>query len=298
MTHIDSEMHTPTAEFRDFLESEVVREYRRNRTFRRLRAAAVIIVSAGIGMSATLASAQVRGNAQKDSVLEAANSEAMLAAMRYNLAKTQHADEQKRVAAGADATSALAESELQLAVAEQQVARTILNVREIQASGLPPRDDLNAPLVKGEDFVKQRLTAQAMLADKRLRAAERKADEIKRRVAVGAAEESQAATADLDFVRARGELAILAERLRARAEFLEKGTPVQDLARRIERVEVQQSIVAAQQALRAAQAAVTLLERRRAVGAAQEVEVLRARLAVAEQQVELERLSKRLQQLR
>jgi hypothetical protein len=298
MTHIDPEMHMPTAEFRDFLESEVVREYRRNRTFRRLRAAAVIIVSAGIGMSATLASAQVRGNAQKDSVLEAANSEAMLAAMRYGLAKTQYAEEQKRVAAGADATSTLAQSELQVAEAEQQVARTILNVREIQASGLPPRDDLNAPLVKGEDFVKQRLTAQAMLADKRLRTAERNADESKRRVAVGAAEESQATAADLDVIRARGQLAVLAERLKARAEFLEKGTPMQDLARRIERVEVQQSIVAVQQSLKAAQAALTLLERRQAVGATQEVEVLRARLAVAEQQVELGRLSKRLQQLR
>src|SRR4051812_8861423 len=74
-TNDTTDMHRPTAEFRDYLEGEVTREYRRRRTFRRLRAAAVIIVSAGIGMTATLASAQVRESSAKDSLLAAARAD-------------------------------------------------------------------------------------------------------------------------------------------------------------------------------------------------------------------------------
>ena len=35
------DLHRPTAEFRDYLEGEVIREYRQRRTFRRLRAAEI-----------------------------------------------------------------------------------------------------------------------------------------------------------------------------------------------------------------------------------------------------------------
>jgi hypothetical protein len=298
MTQTDSEMHRPTAEFREFLESEVVREFRRNRIFRRLRAAAVIVVSAGLGMSATLASAQVREKAQKDSILQAANAEGALAAMRFIFAKSQYAEQQKQVAVGAMSAAAIAEAEVQLAASEYEVARTILNIREIEATGLPARDELNAPLVRGEDFVKERLDGQAMLADRKLRAAERKRDEVARRVAVGADAQSELGMAELAVLRARAELVVLSLRINARAEFLKKGTAIQDLTRQIERTEIQQEIVVAQQALKNAQASLALVERQRGVGALTEVDVLRARLAVAERQLDLQKLAERLQQLR
>ena len=298
MTRIDSDLHKPTTEFRDFLESEVVREFRRNRTFRRLRAAAVIVVSVGIGMSATLASAQVRENAQKDSILQAANAEASIAAWRYGLAKAQLADQQKRLAAGAIASSELAEAEAQVAASEYEVARTILNIREIQASGLPARDDLNAPLVRGEDFVKERLEAQAMLADRKLRAAEAKREDAARRVSVGAAQESQLSEAELELLTARANLVVLSTRMKARQDFLQKSTPVQELTRQIERSELQQRLVVAQQALRNAQAALALAQRQRDAGVIMEVDLLRARLAVAERELDLRQLADRLQKLR
>jgi hypothetical protein len=298
ITDINSRQHTPTNEFRDFLESEVVREYRRNRTFRRLRAAAVIVVSVGIGMTTTLASAQVRENAQRDSLLEAAKADALMAALRHNLAKFQLVEAQTQVSVGARSSSAVSEAEVQLTESEYEVARAALNIREIEATGMPIRDDLNAPLVRGEDFVKARLDGQAMLADRRLRAAERRRDEVARRVSVGAAAQTQLGEADLAVVRARGELLSLAERIKARAAFLQKRTPIEELTRQIERTEVQQQIVIAQQALRNSQATLALLERQRAVGANNEIDVLRGRLDVAERELELRRLSERLQRLR
>jgi hypothetical protein len=292
------DQHRPTDAFRDYLEGEVIHEFRRRRIFRRLRAAAVIVVSVGVGMTTTLASAQVRDNARRDSIVAAFVSEIQLAAMRYRLAKAQYDEEQKLVAAGAHASSSLLSAELQLQAAEHAVAVTMLNKREIDATGFPPRDDLNAPLVKETDFVKERLNAKAMLADRRLQNAERLRNEAKRREAVGAGTTAEVAERDLEVARARAELVGIAERMKARDEFLAKGTPVQELMHRMERVETQQALVIANKALELAQAALTLMEQKRAVGAVTEVDVLRARLAVAERQLELQRLSERMRSLK
>jgi outer membrane protein TolC len=298
MTNDSLDLHRPTGAFRDYLESEVIHEFRRRRTFRRLRAAAVIIVSVGIGMSTTLASAQVREKVRKDSVLEAANADGLMAALRYGLAKAQLAEEQKQVSVGARSASALSEAEIQLGSAEEDVARTILNIQEIEATGRSPRDDLNAPLVNGRDFFKQRLEAEMMATNKRLQVTERDRDEAKRRVAVGTVEESEADRLELQVARTRAQLVVVAERIKARDEFLEKGTSVEELTKRGERVETQQLIIVAQQELKLAQAALARLERRRDAGASTELDVLRARLTVAESELEVKRLSQRLQQLR
>jgi hypothetical protein len=297
-TNESLDMHRPTAAFRDYLEGEVVREYRRRRTFRRLRAAAVIVVSVGIGMSATLASAQVRGNAQRDSLQEAVKAEALLASMRFGLAQAQLVEAQRQVSVGNRPASSLMEAELQLRVAEEEVARVILNGREIEASGLPPRDELNAPLIKGEDFVKQRIQNQMMTADKKLKAAEQNQSEISRRVAVGAASEVELGDADLEILRARAHLAVLAERIQAREEFLQKKTPLPELFRRIEKTGLQNTLAVMQRALTNAQARLALVEKRREAGAASDADVLRARLDVLEREVDFQLAAKRVKQLK
>ena len=298
MTNEQLDMHRPTAEFRDYLEGEVIHELRRRRTFRRLRAAAVIIVSVGIGMTTTLASAQVRSNSQRDSLKDALVGEAALATVRFMIAKSQLADEQKQVAAGTRPASSLTEAELQLRIAEEEVARVVLNGREIEASGMPPRDDLNAPLVKGEDFVRQRIENRMMTANKKLLAAEQNQAQASRRFSVGAATELEVAEADLALLRTRSDLAVLAARSQARAEFLGKGTPVDELMRRIERTEVQQEAAVAQQGLENARKRLVIVERRQQVGAASDVDVLRVRLEVKERELDLQRVVVRLKQIK
>lgn len=297
MTNDILDMHRPTADFRDYLEGEVIREFRRRKTFRRLRAAAVIIVSAGIGMTATLASAQVRESSAKDSLLAAAQADAMLATMRLNLARAQLAEEEKQVKVGARPAGNLP-SEGMAREMEAAVATLALNIAEIQATSRPPRDELNAPLVNGRDFVKERIEIQLMLAQQRLMAAERKFDEASRRVRVGAATELESADYETSVVRRHAELAVLAERLNARKEYLQKKTPVAELSLRIERTEVQQAIVVAQKELGNAQARFELVQRRQRVGAATDLELLEAQVNVKTQEMELQKVMRRLEQLR
>jgi len=291
------DMHRPTADFRDFLEGEVIREYRRRRTFRRLRAAAVIIVSAGIGMSATLASAQVREASVKDSLLSALQADAMIAKLRLDLLRAQVAEEQKLVNVGARAAGDVPSLEA-LRELEAAVTRIRLNMAEVEASGRSPRDELNAPLVSGRDFVRERLEVGAMIAQVRLAAAERALEEAARRVRVGAASPLESADREATVARLRGEVAVVAERLKARADYLGEGTDVHELTVRIERTEVQQAVLAAQSSVRNAQARLDLVQRQQKAGAATDLDVLKAQVEVKMQELELQKLLKRLQSIR
>jgi hypothetical protein len=290
------DMHRPTDAFRDYLEDEVVREFRRRRTFRRLRAAAVIIVSAGIGMTATFASAQVRESSAKDSLIQAAQADAMLASMRLNLARMQLAEEQKQIAVGMRAAGVLP-SETMVREMEAEVARIALDIAEIEATARSPRDELNAPVVNGRDFVRDRLQLRMMVAQQRLSAAERSLEDADRRVRVGAATQLESADYGSSVLQRRGELAVLAEQLNARREYLEKNTPVRELTLRVERTEVQQAIQLAQRQFANAQARATLLERSQQVGADTKLALLEAQANVELKRMELVKLVRRLQQL-
>jgi outer membrane protein TolC len=291
MTNEPLDMHRPTAEFRDYLEGEVIREYRRRRTVRRLRAAAVIIASVGIGMSATLASAQVRQNVQKDSLLEAAQADATLAQVRLDLARAAMAEESKAVKAGARGSSG--ETELAVRIAETELARIALNMEEIRASALPPRDDLNAPLVGGKDFVRQRLELQTNVANLRLKAAEAAQWLVARRVAVGADPDLELTVADGALRKAQADLSVEVKRLEARKSFVEKGTPIDSLTRIIDRADAQRAMIFAMQDQRLARERFTLLEKQQKVGAATELDVLRANVALKEAELAVDKAVKR-----
>ena len=290
------DMHRPTPDFRDFLEGEVIREYRRRRTFRRLRAAAVIIVSVGIGMSATLASAQVRESTAKDSLLLAAQADAALVAMRLNIARLELEEERKQVSVGARPAGRLP-SEGMVKHLEASAAVVALNMAEIEKTAQSPRDELNAPLVSGRDFVKERMQIELMLAHDRLSLAEQKLEDAMRRVRVGAASELESADYETSAMGRRGEMAVLAEKLKAREEFLDKGTDIRELTRRIERTEVQQAIQVAQRELANAQARMDLVEQRQKVGASTRLEVLQADMSIKLQELELQKLARRLKEL-
>jgi hypothetical protein len=295
--------YRPTPEFRDRLEWEVLRSYRRAGRARSslvsprstwVRAAAIVAVSIGIGTTAGLASAQISRSQEKDSLLAAARAEAMLAAMRRDIARAEADDVTRRVRAGVEDQQATERANAELRAMEMQLARIGLDMDEINASGRAPRDDLNAPLVNGRDFVKARIEAEASAAQQRLRAAEGNQGELERRARVGSATEIERLAGVVDVTRARAAMAVLAEKLRLRAEFVARNTPIDQLTRRLDRVQLQQDAVVAQQALALARARLELVEKQRGAGVANEVDVLRARLDVTQRNLELSRLATRL----
>jgi hypothetical protein len=304
MSNEETPTYIPRPEFRAELESEVMRAYRRNAlarswTRRRAwwRAAAIVIVSLGVGTTAGLASAQIARSSERDSLLESARADAMLATMRRDLARAQADDVNQKVRLGIEGEQAQTRANAELRVMEMQLGRVGLNIEEIKASGHAPRDDLNAPVIGGRDFVKQRIEAEAAGVQQQLTAAEGNLALVERRVRAGAGSEVERLSANLEVTKLRATMAILVRKLELRAEFVAKGTPVDDLARRLDRGQLQQDMVVAQTELALARARVSIVEKQRSVGMVDEAALLRAQLDVTERLIQLTRLTARLRGL-
>ncbi|MEP6730634.1 MAG: hypothetical protein ABJE10_08345 [bacterium] len=293
-----SDVHRPTQDFRDYLDDEVVRTFRQGRALRRLRAAAVILVTVALGASAGLASAQMRDGAQRDSLLSAAQADAMLASVRLRLAQARLGEGKKLVSVGARSSESLASAEAEVQTMESQLGRVAFNIDEIKATASAPRDDLNAPTVNGRDFVKDRIQLQLMTAQAQMQAAERTRDEMMRRVRAGVADKLAGVDADLAVLKTQRDMMVLIDRLALRREFLEKGTPVDQLMRRLELTEVRQDMNVTSRSLDLARQRVGDVEKARSAGVTGELDVMKAKLEAMELEVALQRLGQRLNQVR
>jgi hypothetical protein len=298
--------HKPTADFRDRLERTVIHSHRleRESTYRRrlsrtrwMRLAAVIVVSVAIGATAGVASGQIRDAARRDSLLDAAKADASLAAIRLNLAREQFADTKRRFDVGASDATSLASADAELRAMEAQAMRARYNIEEITATTQAPRDDLNAPLVGQRDFVKDRIMLDLMAAQRRLTAAEGAASESERRERVGATSAIATLEAKVEVERARAAMSVLAQRLQLRKEFVERGTPIDQLSARLANATLQQDIAVAQQEVTLARQRAAQAERQRAAGIVTEAYLAQARLKALEREAELQQLMVRYKQL-
>jgi hypothetical protein len=180
---------------------------------------------------------------------------------------------------------------------ESRAARARLNIEEIEASAQPPRDDLNAPLVGGRDFVAERIQLDLVNAQRQLSTAENLVETVEMRVRAGAMSDMERSAAELEVARARAALAVLAERLALRKEFVEKATPADQLARRLESARIREDIRVVQMALELAKSRAAHVDRQRAAGAASDLDAMRAQVEVKERELELSHLTVQLRRL-
>jgi hypothetical protein len=300
----DTHLYRPTDEFRGHLESEIRRRYRANarehpraeppRTTRFARIAAIVVASAAIGASAGFASAQIAQTSVRDSLLANARAEAMLAKTRFDIAQAEVNEASKKVQSGAGDQQELNSANADFRDMQARYYAAALNAEEISTSGRAPRDDLGAPVVGNKDYVKLRIQLEAVAVQARLNLAEAAQADAERRYRVGATDEGVLLAARLKVLHEQGYLAVIAEKLKARDEFLAKGTDPAELLRRIEATQVKADAAYSQAELTNAKARLALVEKMHGAGTASEVDLLRAQLAVKELEVEVQRLAARL----
>jgi outer membrane protein TolC len=180
---------------------------------------------------------------------------------------------------------------------EAAAARANCDVEEIRATSLPPRDELNAPLAGSRDFVTERLQLDLFVAQQRLTAAEQAKDEIERQVRVGAAGALAALDAGLEVARARAALGTLAERRKLRKEFIDQGTPGDQLMRRLQQASLRHDAFVAQEAVKVSGQRLEALRKQREAGVASELDVLRAEVELKEREAELYLLARQLRDI-
>jgi hypothetical protein len=293
-----SELMRPTAEFRDYLEGEISREFRRERSYARLRYAAVLLATLAAGATAGLASAQVRESAQRDSLLETVKADLALAGLRLELARARLAEVKSKVQSGLVGQSSLAEAESEVRKMEAEAMRIRKNTEEIRTTALSPRDDLNAPLVDSRDFVTERLQLQLFMAQQYLTAKEQAQSEAERQYRVGTVGELAVLDAGLDVTRARYALGLLAERQKLRKEFVAQGTQIDELNRRYQLAQVQYEAAVAQEEVKVLRQRLDALQKQLSVGSTSDLDALRAELDLKERLYELQLLVQKLKQMR
>jgi hypothetical protein len=213
---------------------------------------------------------------------------------RRDIARAQADDVALKVRAGAEDQRLADRADADLRAMEMQLARVSANIDEIAVSGRSPRDDLNAPVVDGRDFVKRRIEIDGVAAQAKLKAVEGEQQNMERRVRLGVATEVERLAASVDVARAKGALSMVATRLNLRAEFLQKGTPIEELTRRLDKAQLTQDAYVAQQELALARARLEVVEKQRHLGMVDDVQLLRARLDVTERLIEQTKLAARL----
>ena len=298
-------MHTPTPEFRAGLEAEIIGAWRRETELesrrrpqrRRLRAAGLIAACLALGAVSGIVSAQARDYVRRDSLVDAVRAEMAILALRLDLARAQFNEASQKAKVGALDADGVALAESELRSLETRAARARLNIQEIEASSQAVRDELNAPLVGGRDFVADRIRLDLADAQQRLNTAERTLEMADRRVRAGAVSELARTEAQVEVTRANAELGVLAQPLALRREFIEKGGAAEDLARRLEAAQVKGDIRVVQQSLELVRARAANIERQRAVGAATQLDALRAQVETMERELELSRLVQQLKRL-
>ena len=293
--------HTPTPEFRDRLEGDLIRALRQEaRTgarrpallrWQRLKQAAVLVVGLVLGVGTQLASAQVRDARTRSELESAIAIEMQVTALRLKIAQAEHERARRAFEAGALSRQSLLAAASEMRNAEMAVARLSADLAEVRLSSTAPRNELYAPLIGGRDFVRERLMFEAHATQERLRNAEIALEEARRNVDLGVAQPSAARDAEEEQARINKEVRLIATKLQLRDEFLKKGLEVSEIARRLQQTEAMLDIQVVKQRLVGAQERLKTAQERASVGVATQLDVKRAELELLSLQVELKRLS-------
>lgn len=298
--------HSPTPEFRHFLEEEVARSFhaagpdqssRRVPVRRRVRTIATVVAAVAFGAIAGAAPTQVENARQRQMLTAAAETELKLMAMRVELARAEYEEARKKFEVGLIGSATLAMAEAQLRQAELQFAKLQLNQEEMRATAAPPNDALTAPLVGSRDFVSERMRLEIAARQEQLRVLEQQVQEAERRARAGAEGDMSRLRALAELETAKAELAMLAGRLDLRRDYLDRNLRQEEIDRRLRQMELMHALQTGQQMLRIAEERLTNLHRLREVGAASEVDVKRAELELLEAQLELQNLAERMKQV-
>jgi hypothetical protein len=200
----------------------------------------------------------------------------------------------RRADVGMLSRASLAAVENELRNVEFRARAIQLNIEEIRATAAAPRDDIAAPPVNGRDFVKERMQLEAAGAQRTMKLAEERLQEVARRRSIGAEGELAQQEAEVQVVQARSLLALLAGKLALRARVVESSVAAEQAERQLRQLELEQALMTSQRRAMFATARLAAVRDAMARGAAPRAEFLRAELDVLELSEQIRRIEAQL----
>jgi hypothetical protein len=294
--------HDITPEFRAHLEWQVESSLRRESRFAapvarpmaRWRTALAMIAAFAIGGIAVAASGEWQDARQRDAMIEAAQSEEALARLRVQLAEAEYQEARRRFETGAAGRETLQAAEQQLRAMLAALKRIVLDMEEIRATSVAPRNDLQAPLVGDRDFVRERLRLQLEAAQQALVAAEQAMTEAQKRIEVGIAPPIAKVQAEREVAEARAQLQQAGAALELRQRLLKGEIKPEQTAAMLRRMELTLQRERLQRDVELANMRVQELRRLVEVGVTSQLELKRAEVDLLERRSALAAIAREL----
>ena len=229
--------HEPRAEFIQRLEERVGAEVRRRSSQTVARAprwmprsplaaaaalAAVVIVSMGVGGAVVAARYQAQDSQQRQQLAANVERRLQLAKAKLDVARSQMALIEQRVATGVESQDAIPEGRQAIVQGEVQISLLESQLAEVRVSGREPQDAISAPLVGGRDYVVDRLKMQLGVPRAALDLENVRLQRYQQRFAVGAATSLDVATSRHHIVELEFALRTLERKIAIRQQFRAK----------------------------------------------------------------------------
>ena len=297
--------HDVRPEFRAHLEWQIQSAMRRETRFGepvktghpKLRAAAMLVLAMAVGGIAVGASAELQDARERQAVLDGTQSELKLVRLRVELARADFEQTRQRFELGTVGRETLQAAERELRAQESALARLQLDIEETQLSSSSPRNELQAPLVSGRDFVRERLMLEVREAQRQLAAAEQAMQQARQRVEVGMAPQANVVTAELEVAEARALLKQLQGTIELRERAVRGGLKTEEIAALQRRMELTLHRDRLRREIELARTRIDDVQRQFAVGMASQLDLKRAEVELLERETELQRVQRELERL-
>jgi hypothetical protein len=208
--------HEPSKEFIDRLEGEIGGEMRRRNRHARvppwvpqsgrtavLALTGIVLVSMAFGAAGIAAAYQVQTSQWRGDLISGLEQRAEVARQRLKLSADAQTNAERRLSLGHGNREDVLEVRTKAAEAEAQVKSLESQIEEVRITGREPSNEISAPLVKGRDFVSERLQIEMAVPQAVLELEGLRLRDLERSVSLGAVsplelEEAKSRVAEVD----------------------------------------------------------------------------------------------------
>lgn len=221
--------YEPDSQFVERLEWQLASEFRRldrmkvSRTIAVPRRVVTMTVMAGIlmtGVAAMKAADYIKDSWRKKIEMARVDAEVELKKARLESIKELAARTEQLYANGMIRDEEFLVTKTEVERAQQDLERSMLNLEEVKASGLPPRDELHAPLAGGRDFVSERLRTEIRMVEADLKVLASRWERAKELVEKSLAPKDEAALTQAAIEARTGAIEGILKRIDLRKRFV------------------------------------------------------------------------------
>ncbi len=263
--------------------------------YRYLGIAALVLVSFFCGAAGVVAKDQIQESRQKELLIARVEMELRLTELQLRIIRSEMTEIQNQFQAGFVGEEAVSAAQMRLQEIESQLICLQIDIEEIRASGEEPRNDPAAPLIGGKDYFSERLTHRLAVVALALKQAERKQKRSRHLLDAGAINEIEYQEMEAAFRESQYAYMDLAAQIEIRERFLKGEITEEDVTREVKlnkmknRLELLRSLI--QITVAQGERLQQLFER----GLISEMELLRSKVKILEEQQEIEYLTRQIE---